>query len=160
MQLSLPRLPAFTLRPDVAQASVATLAMLIALGLLGWVLAYWTWAWFSPQTEARVDSAVVSSGRPEVAYELFGQAQQVAAASGDTISLLGVIAEAGKGDSYAILRYADQPVRPVRKGSEVAPGVRLSEVYSNKVVVERGGIAETIALPEKRQGPPAAPGNQ
>lgn len=130
--------------------------MLLALGLLGWVLAYWTWAWFSPQTEARVETAVVSAGRPEVAYDLFGQAQQTAATAGGSISLLGVIAESGTADSYAIMRYADQPVRPVRKGNEVAPGIRLSEVYPDKVVVERGGVAETIALPDRRQNPPSA----
>lgn len=142
----------FSFRPDLAQASIATLAMLIALGLLGWVLAYWTWAWFSPQTEARVEPAVVSAGRPEVAYELFGQLQQQVASSGGTINLLGVIAEAGKEGSYAyaILRFSDQAVRPVRRGAELAPGIRLSEVYPNKVVIERNGMPETISLPEKR----------
>jgi general secretion pathway protein C len=124
--------------------------MLVAVGILGWVLAYWAWAWLSPPTEARVETAIVATGQPTLANDLFGQIQQQSAPVGVTIQLLGVIAESGKEDSYAILRFGEQPVRPVRKGTELSPGVVLSEVHPSNIVIDRNGVSETIALPEKR----------
>jgi general secretion pathway protein C len=143
-------------RPDLAQTAVVSLATVAVLALMGWVLAYWTWEWFSPQTEVRVEPATVPTGRAEAASGLFGRLQQQVVPMASTIRLIGVIASSGSSAGYALLRYAEQPVRTVREGDEISPGIRLAEVHPEKIVINRGGIQETVALPKKMPPEPTA----
>jgi general secretion pathway protein C len=143
---------------ELAQTIVVPLTTFLALALLGWVLAYWTWAWLSPQAEFSLPPALAPAGRVESASGLFGRVQRDTVSTGSTIGLIGVIAASGGGSGYAIMRFAQQPVRPTREGEEIAPGVRLSEVHPDHVIIERSGVFETIALPLKKTATePVAP---
>lgn len=144
--------PAFPLkRPDILQSAFASFATIAALALLGWVLAYWTWQWFSPQAELRVQEAAKPAGRIESAGGIFGRLQQESVSIGNNIKLIGVISSASGGSGYAVMQFSEQPARPVREGEAIAPGLRLAEVHPDKVVIEHGGMLETIALPRRKK---------
>ena len=141
-------------RSSLAQAAVVSLVTFAALALLGLVLAYWTWAWLAPRPEPRAQSAV-TGGRAEVAHGLFGSARRdngrdgaSGATTGIAVGLLGIVAASGSQPSYAVLRVDAKQTVAVREGGEIEPGVRLAEVHSDHVVLERSGVRETLAWPK------------
>lgn len=137
-------------RADFAQTAVVSLATFAALALLGLVLAYWTWAWLAPRPEPRAQAALQRGGRVEAAHGLFGSRPRdgnVAAKTGIAIRLLGIVA--GGYGGYAVVQLEAKQILAVREGENVAPGIRLAEVGTHQVTLERGGIRETLALPEK-----------
>ena len=147
-------------RSNLAHTAVVSLATAAALALLGLVLAYWTWAWLAPRPEPRAQSAV-TGGRAEVAYGLFGSARrdnsgdrEGAATAGIAVGLLGIVAASGRESGYAVLRLDAKQTVAVREGGEIEPGVRLAEVHTDHVVLERSGVRETLAWP--KSGKPAA----
>jgi general secretion pathway protein C len=151
-------------RSSLVQAAVVSLATFAALALLGLVLAYWTWAWLAPRPEPSTQP-VVTGGRAEVAYGLFGNSRrdngggrEGAATTGVAVGLLGIVAASGSQPSYAVLRLDAKQTVAVREGGEIEPGVRLVEVHTNHVVLERSGVRETLAWPKPgKSAVPAAP---
>ena len=144
----------FTDPSNTARTAATSLATVAALALLGLVLAHWTWTWFAPRPEPRVDAGVQAGGRAQAAYGLFGKAQQGrdgAAATGGAVKLLGVVAAAGTQSGYAVLRLDAKRTAVVREGGEIEPGARLVEVHADHVVLERGGQRETLAWPERNK---------
>jgi len=147
-------------RSSLAQTAIASLVTFVALALLGLVLAYWTWAWLAPRPEPRAPAAMQAGGGAEAARGLFGSARRdnSAAPAGFAIGLLGVVAarsgHSGSEPGYAVLRLDARQSIAVREGEEIEPGVRLAEVHANHVVLERGGVRETLAWP--KLGKPAA----
>ena len=139
--------------PSFVQAFVGSVATIAALAVLGMVLAYWTWTFFSPQSELRSQALPTASylgTGVEAANRLFGNAPQGssgggAGASGITFRLLGVVAAPGTRSGYAVLRLDAKRTVAVREGGEIEPGVRLSEVHADHVVLERSGQRETLA---------------
>lgn len=133
-----------------AQTAVVWLATLVALVLLGAVLAYWTWAWLAPQAQARAPAA---AAQPQIgqAYNLFGRAQlqPAAAPGGVAIRLLGVVADAAQRRGYAVVQLDEKQILAVREGDDVVPGIRLVEVRADHVVLGRDGAREILAWPEK-----------
>ena len=147
-------------RSSLAQTAVVSLLTLAAAALLGLVLAYWTWAWFAPRPEPRIETAAAQSGGVAAATALFGNVarNKNTAPTGIAIRLLGVVAAAGGRRGYAVVQLDAKRSLAVREGMDVAPGVRLAEVHPNHVILERGGVRETLALPEQRAAAtPAAP---
>ena len=139
-------------RSGFAQNAVVSLTTFAALALLGLVLAQWTWAWLAPRPEPRAQAAVQTSLRLEAAHGLFGVAQRdsnVAAPTGIAIRLLGVVAATRGHRGYAVVQLEAKQILAVPEGEDVAPGIRLAEVGTAHVILERGGIRETLALPEK-----------
>jgi general secretion pathway protein C len=139
-------------RPSLAQTAAVSLATTAALALLGLVLAYWTWAWLAPRPEPRAPEAAQAPGRVRAAYALFGSAQRDragAAPAGIAIRLVGVVAATRGRSGYALLQLDPKENVAVREGGEVAPGIRLAEVGADHVTLERAGIRETLAWPEK-----------
>ena len=63
-----------------------------------------------------------------------------------------VIAETGAEPGYALLQLGAQPAVAVREGREVEPGTRVVEVKADRVVLDRGGVRETLALPTRGKG--------
>jgi general secretion pathway protein C len=51
-----------------------------------------------------------------------------------------------------VLRIDAKKTVAVQDGGEIEPGLRLAEVHADHVVLERGGVRETLALSK-----PAAP---
>lgn len=139
-------------RSNFAQTALVSLATFAAFLLLGLVLGYWTWAWLGPRAEVRAQAAAPASGRLDVALTLFGSAQprsNVAAPTGIAIRLLGVVAAAAGHIGYAVVQLEGKQILAVREGEEIAPGIVLTEVGSHHVILERGGVRETLAWPRK-----------
>ncbi|MGP1676054.1 MAG: type II secretion system protein N [Burkholderiales bacterium] len=125
---------------------------LVAVALLGAVLAYWTWAWFAPRAEPRVEAAAAQSSSVASAGAVFGKVprNQVAAPTGIAIKLLGVVAASIGRRGYAVVQLEAKQVLAVHEGEDVAPGIRLAEVHPDHVILERNGVRETLSWPEKK----------
>jgi general secretion pathway protein C len=135
------------------QSAAVTATTLASLVLLCAVLAYWTWAWLAPRP-APVAPAGETLSRPDAAYNLFGGARRsrnaTAVPGGPSIRLLGVAAAAGGKSGHAIVQLDGGRTLVAREGAEIAPGLRLVEVQSGQIILERNGLRETLALPEKK----------
>ncbi len=147
-------------RSSFAQKAIVSSLTLAALALLGTVLAYWTWAWFAPRVEAR--GAVVAEQGVSVAAAgiLFGTASRIqnVVPTGIAIKLLGVVAASGGRRGYAVVQLDAKQILAVHEGEPVAPGIRLAEVRVDHVILERNGVRETLAWPDKRAtAAPVAP---
>lgn len=147
-------------RSRLAQTALVTVLTLAALALLGLVLAYWTWVWLAPRPEPRAQAAVQRADGVGAALGLFGSAPSgvaVAAPTGIAIRLLGIVAATQGGRGYAAVQLQARDIVAVREGEDIAPGIRLAEVAPRHVILERGGIRETLALPKQVPASPQAP---
>ena len=145
-----------------AQTALVSALTFAALALLGLVLAYWTWVWLAPRPEPRAQAAVQPIDGVGAALGLFGSAQpgsNLAAPTGIAIRLLGIVAATQGRGGYAAVQLEAKEIIAVREGEDVAPGIRLAEVATHHVILERGGIRETLALPKPAAatGPVASP---
>ena len=128
----------------------ASLATLAALAFLGVVLGYWGWAWLAPPAIARAPAAVtVEIGSATSSGNLFGARRSGIGASSGAVRLMGVMAASAGQLGNAVLRLDAKRIVAVRQGDEVEPGLRLAEVHVDRIVLERNGARETLALPEK-----------
>jgi general secretion pathway protein C len=133
-----------------------TLAAVAALGAAG---AYWTWAWFAPRPQPVAQVPVPAVARLDAAYGLFGTrraSHAVAAPGGIRFRLLGAVAATGEEPGYALLSLDGKRVVAVREGGDIEPGTRLVEVNADHVVLDRGGMRETLAWPRQGKGAAAA----
>jgi len=140
-------------RPGLAQTALVSLLTLAGLALLGLVLAYWTWAWFAPRAEPRAEAAAGEAGNLATASRVFGRVERNksgAAPTGIAIKLLGIVAASGGRRGHAVVQLDAKQILAVHEGEDVAPGVRLAEVLPDHLILERGGVRETLAWPEKR----------
>ena len=147
-------------RSSLAQTVLISLLTLVAIALLGAVLAYWTWAWFAPRAEPRLEAAPTPSTGASSASGLFGivpREQNAAAPTGIAIRLLGVMAASGGRRGYGVVQLDSKQILAVQEGDDLAPGVRLAEVHADRVLLERNGIRETLAWPEKKGAVSPAP---
>ena len=147
-------------RSSLAQTALVSSLTLVALALLGAVLAYWTWAWFAPRAEPRIEASAVQSGSVASAAAIFGNVphnQEAATPTGIAIKLLGVVAASAGRRGYAIVQLEAKQILAVEEGEEISPGIRLAEVHPGNVILERNGLRETLALPEKKAATTAAP---
>jgi general secretion pathway protein C len=127
----------------------ASLATLAASALLGVVLAYWSWTWFAPLPLARAPAAAEDTDRSPSASGPFGAAKETPGAASGSVRLTGIIAAFGDAGGHALLRIDGRKTVAVPQGEEVEPGLRLKEVHVDRVVLERNGVRETLAWPEK-----------
>jgi general secretion pathway protein C len=137
-------------RSNLPRTAVVALVTAAALALLAFVAAYWTWVWLAPRPQPRVQPA--DSGGDVSAGVLFGYVQgdrNSAAPTGIAIRLLGIVAATGGRRGYAVIQLEPRQILAVREGEEVAPGVRLAEVGTDHVILERSGTRETLAWPER-----------
>lgn len=146
-------------RSSLAQTTAVALATLAALALLAWVLAYWTWAWLAPRAESRAQPVATAGSGMESARNLFGNLQRGqtnAAPTGIAIKLLGVVAAAAGRRGHAVVQLDGREILAVREGEDVGPGIRLAEVHPDHVILERNGVRESLAWPEKSEVAAAA----
>ncbi len=147
-------------RPGLAQTALVSLLTLAGVALLGLVLAYWTWAWFAPRAQPRAPAAAGEAGNLAAASLVFGRVERNkggAAPTGIAIKLLGIVAASGGRRGHAVVQLDAKQILAVHEGEDVAPGVRLAEVLPDHLVLERGGVRETLAWPEKKgSAPPSA----
>jgi general secretion pathway protein C len=140
-----------------------TVATLIAVTLLSYSLAQWSWRLVKPpistsapvMTTAKIAAPEAASTlRDLLAANLFGMAPLGNAAySPDTLPvtslnlvLTGVMVR-GQG-SYALIRIDGGDETPVTIGEELLAGARLHSVYPDRVVLARGGGYEVLLLKE------------
>lgn len=153
-----------SIRPtEFAQTAVIAVVTIAALALLGLVGGYWTWQWLAPRPEPRGQVQAEPGGQIAAALELFGSVQKdssgnAPAPTGIAIRLLGVVAAAEGREGYAIVVLDGRQIVATREGQEIAPGIGLAEVAADHVVLERNGVRETLAWPEKTS--PAEPSTQ
>ena len=140
-------------RSGLAKTALVSLLTLAALALFGFVLAYWTWVWFAPRAEPRAEAAAGEAGNLASASRVFGRLERnksSAAPTGIAIKLLGIVAASGGRRGYAVVQLDAKQILAVHEGEDVAPGIRLAEVLRDHVILERGGVRETLAWPEKK----------
>ena len=146
-------------RSRSAQTALVSLLTLAALALLGVVLAYWTWVWLAPGAEPRAPSVVPPMAGVGAALGLFGSAptgSAVVTPTGMAIRLLGIVAATQGGRGVAAVQLEGKGIIAASEGEDIAPGIRLAEVAPHHVVLERGGIRETLPLPKPAPLPPPA----
>ena len=146
-------------RSNLPQTAVIVLVTVAALALLGYVAAYWSWAWLAPRPEARSQVAAEVGGGPSAGV-LFGIAQldrNPTAVSASAIRLLGIVAATEGRRGYAVVQLESKEILAVPEGEEVAPGIRLAKVGIDQIILERGALRETLAWPEKSAAPEPAP---
>ncbi|MBK5105570.1 MAG: hypothetical protein JJE42_15095 [Burkholderiales bacterium] len=139
-------------RTGLAQSVLISLLTLVTVALLGAVLAYWTWAWFAPRAEQRLEPAAAQSGNVASAGAIFGtvpRTQAAAAPTGIAIKLLGVVAATAGRRGYAMVQLEAKEILAVQEGEDVAPGIRLAEVHADHVILERRGVRESLAWPQR-----------
>lgn len=143
-------------RSKFIQTAVISLATLTALGLLGFVLAYWTWQWFAPRAEPRAPAMAVQAATVSSAGGLFGNVQGSSAAvtsKSGSIRLLGVVAATTGSHGYAVMQLLEsREILAVREGEEAAPGIKLAEVHPDHIILLRNGARESLAWPQKDAG--------
>lgn len=127
-----------------------------ALTLLGFVLAYWTWAWFAPTPLSQAMEISEPASRLATSARLFGEASgdtHAGVSSGLAIKLLGVMAAAPAGTGYALLQLDAKETQLVRAGEDLAPGIRVDSVLPEQVILQRNGSRETLAWPRAVPSP-------
>lgn len=147
-------------RSSLAQTAVVSLLTFAALAVLGLVLAYWTWVWFAPRAEPRSEVVAAETGNLASASLVFGRVERnksTAAPTGIAIKLLGVVAASGGRRGYAVVQLEAKQILAVHEGDDVTPGLRLAEVHPDHVILERGGLRETLAWPVQKGAAPASP---
>lgn len=126
--------------------------LVLALVLLGMVLAYWSWALLGPGPEPRVRLSAEPAGSLLDASNVFGNAPRHASgatATGLGITLVGVIAGTAGQPGHALMRIGAKQV-VARAGEQLAPGIRLLQVFPDHILLERNGARETLAWPDRR----------
>ena len=139
-------------RSNFAQSALVFAATLATLMLLCAILAYWTWAWLAPRPAPRARAADEAQPRVDTAYGLFGGARRTSAAAPAALAMrvLGVVAASGGKSGYAVVQLDGNKILAAREGTDIAPGIRLAQVQAGQIILERNGVRETLALPEKK----------
>lgn len=147
-------------RSSIVQTALVSSLTFVAVTLLGVILAYWAWAWFAPRAEPQIEASAVQSGSVASAAGIFGivpRNQESATPTGIAIKLLGVVAASGGRRGYAVVQLEAKQILAVHEGEDIAPGIRLAEVHEGHVILERNGLRESLALPEKKSSAPSTP---
>jgi general secretion pathway protein C len=111
----------------------------------------------APGATAMAGSEVPALLARLVGAHLFGVAPPVGAAPQTDLPLVlaGVIARPDPARGMAIIGQSAQATQLYTAGSLLMNGARLQSVFSDRVLLERGGVIETLLLPRSWRGGPA-----
>lgn len=128
--------------------------------LLAWQLAYWTWRFAAPPMSGEARSPAAAVDLAAIARLFGGTAPSGTArsASSSALRLKGVIAPTPGVAASAIFSTGAGKDIAVYVGRELQPGVKLSAVYPDHVVLSRVGVDERIDIEAMRGGKSSAPG--
>ena len=117
---------------------------LLALVFLAVSATYWGMQLFKPQQRpiTTVQMAALPEPSPDAAATLFGGQAVMNVVS--NYQLTGIVS-AGR-DSVAILTADGQPPKALKVGRELAPGVSVSEVHRNYIMLSEGGVMKRVDL--------------
>lgn len=126
-----------------------------ATAIFAVVAAYWSWEWLAPSQPGPTAVVQNEPRRISSAADIFGVAEQdsgstFTTSSGTRIQLLGLLTATVNTRSYAVLRIEPGPSIAVQEGEEITPGIRLAKIAIDHVIVERGGVRETLSWPSKK----------
>ena len=141
-------------RPNVVRLASIILAIALVASATGWVLNFVNYRTIREPLRGLPSDALSAAIQPTDIQRL---AQLLGGGTADDslngIRTLGVIAEGKSGRGIALIGINGQPARTVRAGEQLAPGIVLTEVRHNGVVVRRGADVQQIRLAKKE--PPA-----
>lgn len=108
--------------------------------------AYWAMQLFKPPVRAIAAPPKVERPAPslDAASGLLGGRASLAVAS--NYQLKGVVVAAKPAESVAILAVNGKPAQAVRTNREVMPGVTVSEVQRDHVLLLEGGVVKRVEL--------------
>ena len=127
----------------------------LALALLCWVLARWTWVLFAPNVPVvppatpqpvDIDAALQTVLRARLFSGSSAGAEPAAVATSRDVQLAGVLATAPQGRGWALLQLEGKRHQVAVSGDDIAPGLMLEQVFADHVVVRREGNRERIDL--------------
>jgi general secretion pathway protein C len=139
--------------PPSERNLIGTLLTAALVLVLAWQLAYWTWIFATPPTASSPPPAAQDTSIDlATAAKLFGGTvtQTGSGASSSGLRLKGVVAPTPGVAASAIFSTGAAKDVSVFIGSEVQPGVRLTEVHPDHVIVSRAGVPERIDLEARR----------
>ena len=147
-----------TVTPPQDERNLAGTIVLVALVLaLAWQLAYWTWQFLAPPAAPTAAPSREAGVDLSIASRLFGgSAAPSGTASTSGIRLKGVVAPTPGVAASAIFSTGSGRDLSVFLGAEVQPGVKLSEVHPDHVIVSRAGVPERIDLEARKSAPGAS----
>ncbi len=129
----------------------------VALALLTWTLAHWTWVFMTPRARdaASAPPAPVLGkllAEKAVAFRLFGGVLGAASDAGgapvavaSNISVQGIYAARDGRSGFAVL-VVDGRTLSALLGDEFMPGMVLHQVYADRVEIQRGGQIEVARM--------------
>ena len=132
---------------------------------IAWQLVQLTWLLLEPAPDpdaGPIEASTTTSPRPKgvdvqsiVNAKLFGTAQSAAPVAGPApetqlnLVLSAVFAGADPGKGLAIIGESAQQTKVYSVGDSIRSGTRLHAVHPDRVILDRGGALETLALPKR-----------
>ncbi len=109
--------------------------------------AYWAMQLYKPAARpvAAPSFRDLPAPDPEAAASLFGGHSTAAVAS--NFQLKGVVMASNPDESVAILAANGKKPQAVRTNAEVVPGVTVTEVQRDHVLLSEGGVIKRVELP-------------
>lgn len=145
-------------RPGLAQGAVVFALTFASLLVLALVLARLTWAWFAPNPESAAPASPgpgLGAGQASTMFGLAKRSGSVSVPTGVAVRLLGVVAATPGHRGYALVQLDGSQIVAVPEGADLAAGIRLAEVGVRQIILERGGIRESLDLPQPQPQPQA-----
>ncbi|MGA1079406.1 MAG: type II secretion system protein N [Steroidobacteraceae bacterium] len=154
---AIPATPAGRAWVAIVQRGPTILAAVLVVGMAV-EAATVAWRFLSPPEQDTMSAAAPAAEGPVnlaavVNAHLFGRAPQVAQGEGPTpvstarLVLVGTLAGTDPDEGWAILGETAQAARVYRSGTALPGGIRLKEVYPDRVILDRGGRLEVLNLP-------------
>jgi general secretion pathway protein C len=136
-----------------AQRAFHAILMVALVLVLAWQLAYWTWRFAAPPASSDARGAGAAVDLAAIA-RLFGGAASSTSTLASTpgLRLKGVIAPTPGVAASAIFSTGAGKDIAIYVGRELQPGVKLSGVYPDHVMLSRNGVEERIDLDAMRSG--------
>jgi len=145
----------------------ATIATVVLLILLAWLLAQWTWLFLQPKEVVAPPAATPPININTVAEQIisshvFGVAGEKgntdeAQVSSLNLHLKGVFAFSKETPAFAIVNTGAKSDDAFKVGDEIVPGVLLTEVQATNILIKRSGVLEKVNLEEAPGGTGVAP---
>ena len=136
------------IRLDLSAAWLPRLAGLLLFVALCALVTHWVLAFSAMRTIPVPKSARIAQTEAvetDALATLFGGSAQAGVRD---VQLIGVVADLdGVGPAAAILSLDGGPPKAVRVGASLSPQIRLVEIHSRNIVIERNGVRQEIPLP-------------
>jgi general secretion pathway protein C len=129
-------------------ATQTRLLSLAALAVFFVTLTYWVVTLTSHQPPPPAAEAMRTPSVEQAATIFGGQLQRQ---ENQDVHLFGILAL--QHGAAAIVSYGGEPARAISLGGPLAQGVKLFEVRSRSIIIDRNGARSEIFLPQNAPGP-------